>query len=142
MALHFLIGSALLPAGYELAFRAIGRRGPVAGGLLGLAHGLGSGAALPLMERLHPAKGDLPEHGLMAKEAGSPAPAVFVLGHAIYGAVLGSLMKGEDVEDVEDVEDIEDVENVTAGTAVPVIRTAKDLERDERAREFGPSRPE
>src|SRR4051812_380687 len=60
---HALVGAAAIPLGYDAAFRAIGRRGAGTGAVLGLAHGVASGAVLPWLER---ANGEICDAGPLA----------------------------------------------------------------------------
>lgn len=100
--LHFLFG-LVFAAFYGLVFAAAGRTGPGLGALLGLLHGLFAGAALVnvLLPVVHPrmgtgfdAAGDAPllePPGFLLVNYGPHTPAVTIVAHVLYGAIVGQL---------------------------------------------------
>jgi len=77
---------AVFPFIYAYIFRQIGRAEVLPGLVIGAAHGLLAGIALPLAARR--CKGAKPP-GLLGWRLGRPTPLVMLFVHAAYGALLG-----------------------------------------------------
>jgi hypothetical protein len=98
--LHFLFG-LIFALGYWLIFVVIGEAGVLLGALLGLFHALFAGSALVnvLLPVVHPRMGTgfeaagssptLEPAGFMLLNYGRQTPLVTVLGHVVYGAIVG-----------------------------------------------------
>jgi hypothetical protein len=85
----FVANGALLPFGYRAALRLAGiRGGVVAGGVLGLAHGILAAAGAALLSPLHPR----PRRAALPTRGRPPRRALAVLAgvHVLYGAVVGA----------------------------------------------------
>jgi hypothetical protein len=99
-ALHFAFG-LVFAAGYWLIFRALGHAGWVPGALLGVLHATFAGTILVnvLLPAVHPAMGTpysaatdaplLEPPGFMLLNYGRATPIVTLIGHVLYGAVIG-----------------------------------------------------
>ncbi len=98
--LHFGFG-LLFALGYAAVFAAVGRSGPVFGGLLGLLHGLFAASALVnvLLPAVHPRMGTsfdaagsaplLESPGFLLRNYGRRTFVVTLVGHVAYGAIVG-----------------------------------------------------
>ena len=101
--LHFGFG-VLFALGYWAVFAVIDRSGFLLGALLGLVHGLFAGSALVniLLPVVHPrmgtgftAAGSAPQlepPGFLLLNYGRQTPVVTILGHIIYGAIVGGFV--------------------------------------------------
>ncbi len=102
-ALHFAFG-LLFSLAYVAVLEAIGRSGWLLGAVLGVVHGLFAGTALVavLLPAVHPRMGDdlsaadsaplLEPPGFMMLNYGRRTPAVALVTHAAYGAVVGGFV--------------------------------------------------
>lgn len=102
-ALHFLAG-LLFALIYYAIFLAIGHAGWAIGALLGLAHAMFSGTVLVnvLLPAVHPRMGTpfsaadsaplIEPPGFMLHNYGRATPVVTILGHVIYGAIVGGFV--------------------------------------------------
>jgi hypothetical protein len=102
-ALHFVAGQAFA-AIYYAVFVAIGESSWWLGAAFGLVHGLFSGTALvsTLLPLVHPRMGSdqsaanttplLEPPGFMMLNYGSSTPALTVITHVIYGAIVGGFV--------------------------------------------------
>lgn len=103
-ALHFGFG-LLFAFGYLAVFAALGRSGWLLGMLLGLAHALFAGTVLVnvLLPAVHPRMGTpltdasssplLEPAGFMLLNYGRSTPAITVIGHLAYGAIVGEFIR-------------------------------------------------
>jgi hypothetical protein len=99
-ALHFLFG-LIFALGYWLIFVVIGKSGVLLGALLGLLHALFAATALVnvLLPVVHPRMGTgfdaagsspvIEPPGFLLLNYGRQTPLVTVLGHVVYGAIVG-----------------------------------------------------
>jgi hypothetical protein len=99
-ALHFVAG-LVFAFGYYAAFAGLGRAGWALGMLFGLGHALFAGTALVnvLLPSVHPRMGTpdsaanssplLEAPGFMMLNYGRSTPAVSIVAHVAYGAVVG-----------------------------------------------------
>jgi hypothetical protein len=98
--LHFLNGIAFA-SGYALIFHRLRRAGPRVGAALGALHGVVVLAALlPIVQEVHPRMADedegpdptpmLQPPGFLALNYGPQTPAVTVVAHVVYGAIVGT----------------------------------------------------
>jgi hypothetical protein len=99
-ALHFVAGLVFALV-YYAAFSALGRSGWVLGAVFGLAHALFAGTALVnvLLPAVHPRMGTpvsaanssplLEPPGFMLLNYGRTTPAVTIVAHLAYGAIVG-----------------------------------------------------
>jgi hypothetical protein len=94
-------GFALL---YALAFSFLGRSSWWLGAVFGLVHGvLALTLIIPLLPGVHPRMGSersgprlpvaLEPPGILALNYGRETPMVTILGHVVYGALLGALLR-------------------------------------------------
>jgi hypothetical protein len=100
-ALHFLAGLGFASL-YYLVFRALGESSWWLGAALGLVHGLFAGSALVsiLLPLVHPRMGTqssaahsrplLEPPGFLLLNYGASTPAVTLVVHVIYGAIVGA----------------------------------------------------
>jgi hypothetical protein len=88
-----LLNGGLLAQPYAAALdRVPGVPGWAVGIALGLVHSLVAGAALGVAPAVHPEiPGRLPEPGPFYARQGQSAIALFVVAHAVYGAIVGTL---------------------------------------------------
>lgn len=98
-AFHLANGAAL-GIGYAEVFARIGGAGWRRGAALGLAHGVAAGAALPLLDAANPCvrEGGMPAFGPFGKQSGPLMVAGFIVGHVVYGAIVGAAC-GHDATD-------------------------------------------
>jgi hypothetical protein len=99
--LHFVAG-LLFAMAYEVGFIALGQGGWVLGAGFGLIHGLFAGSALVniLLPIVHPRMGKpmssiestalLEPPGFMMMNYGPSTPAVSLVAHVVYGAIVGA----------------------------------------------------
>jgi hypothetical protein len=90
-ALHLLLGTVVFPAGYVALFEWLDRADAPLGLLLGAAHGVLAGAALPLLARRSRCAraGDAPDPGLFGHRLGAATPLGLLVVHLLYGGLLG-----------------------------------------------------
>jgi hypothetical protein len=100
---HFVFGASFA-LGYYLVFLVLDTSGVLLGGLLGIIHGLFAGTALVniLLPVVHPRMGSelsssrtsprLEAPGFMMLNYGRAAPAVSLVAHASYGAIVGAFV--------------------------------------------------
>lgn len=90
-----LVSGIVFAVIYVLIFNFLGTtNGWLYGAIIGLFHGLGVGAVLmPMMGAMHPAikAGKLEAPGFFGINTGSMTPMGIVVGHIIFGAVLGGV---------------------------------------------------
>ena len=103
--LHFVAGLVFAFV-YYVVFAALGRAGWGLGMLFGLVHGLFAGTSLVnvLLPAVHPRMGTpdsaanssplLEAPGFMLTNYGRATPAVSILAHLAYGAIVGSFIGG------------------------------------------------
>ena len=93
--LMHLVSGIVFAFVYAVIFAAVGAgasNGWLIGGILGLAHGLMVGAVvMPMMGTIHPAvkAGTMTAPGFFAINRGEATPAGMIVGHIIFGVVLG-----------------------------------------------------
>ena len=104
-ALHFVFG-LLFSLAYYAAFLALGRSGWALGAVFGLLHALFSGTTLVnlLLPAVHPRMGTtmsaadsaplLESPGFLLLNYGRATPAVTILAHLAYGAIVGGFARG------------------------------------------------
>jgi uncharacterized membrane protein YagU involved in acid resistance len=102
-ALHFVFG-LLFALAYYAIFRVIDKSGVLLGALFGLVHALFAGSALVnvLLPVVHPRMGTgfdaagsapvLEPPGFMLLNYGRQTPVVTVVGHIVYGAIVGAFV--------------------------------------------------
>lgn len=100
---HFAFGLSFA-LGYFLLFVSLDASGPVLGAVFGVAHALFAGTALVnvLLPLVHPRMGStfsssrttplLEEPGFMMLNYGRATPAVALVAHAAYGAIVGAFV--------------------------------------------------
>ena len=94
--LFFILGSTLVPVLYEIVMNAWAGPGWDTGAVVGLAHGTLAAAALPLLGTISASvrSGPLPHPGLFGLNWGRFTPAAVVLGHVVYGGIVGAVLAG------------------------------------------------
>jgi len=94
MLIHFAFGMGIALI-YAAIFEQTGAvNGPLTGGIIGLLHGLIIGLiVLPMMGTLHPAMraGRVEIPGFFAINKGSASPLYIMIGHLIFGSVIGAV---------------------------------------------------
>lgn len=91
---HVLNG-LVLAGGYQLAFRALHARASAPrGAALGLLHGAAALAGLALLPRVHPRPLAAGLKPLSPAAYGPLTVPGMLLGHVVYGAVLGAMLNG------------------------------------------------
>jgi hypothetical protein len=93
MAVHLAMGS-VLALGYALIFAVVwGQASWTTGALIGLAHGLAAGAGFPMLDRMNPCvrDGRMRGFGLFGRGYGWMMTAGLLMGHIVYGAIVGWL---------------------------------------------------
>ncbi len=94
-ALAIIVAGIVFAIIYVLIFNFLGTTsGWLYGAIIGLLHGLGVGAVMmPMMGATHPAikAGKLEAPGFFGVNAGKMTPMGIVVGHIIFGAVLGGV---------------------------------------------------
>lgn len=90
----YLLGSSLVPAVYRGVLGAVGGVTWGSGALLGLVHGMLMVAALPYVAKVSVCvrNGRIPPPGRLGLAWGKGTPVGIVLGHALYGGVLGAAL--------------------------------------------------
>ena len=96
LALYLLLGVTAVAAVYGALMGAVGGAGWDAGVVVGAVHGAATVAALPLLGKASRCvqKGRLPHPGRFGLQWGASTPAVVMLGHMVYGGVLGAVLAG------------------------------------------------
>jgi hypothetical protein len=94
VVLFMLLGCTLLPLVYALVLRAMGGAGWATGALAGGLHGALTAAGLPWTARASRCvkKGRMRAPGRLGLGWGRATPAGIVVGHVVYGAVLGAVI--------------------------------------------------
>jgi len=96
LVLYLGLGMTVVAAAYAALIRMLGGSGWDAGVVVGAVHGALTVAALPLLGRASRCvrKGRIPHPGRLGLKWGTSTPAVVVLGHMVYGGVLGAVLAG------------------------------------------------
>ncbi|HEX8455327.1 MAG TPA: hypothetical protein VF647_24830 [Longimicrobium sp.] len=96
LVLYLGLGMTVVAAVYAALIRLLGGSGWDAGVVVGAVHGALTVAALPLLGRASRCvrKGRIPHPGTLGLKWGASTPAVVVLGHMVYGGVLGAVLAG------------------------------------------------
>lgn len=91
-----LLGSSVVPLAYGLALEALGAPSWRAGAVLGALHGLAAAAALPGLGMISACirSGAFPPPGMLGIGWGRFTPLGLVLGHVLYGGVVGAILAG------------------------------------------------
>lgn len=94
ICLHLMNG-AVLALGYAVIFRAIGASTWWAGAIIGFVHWIAAGLAFPLMDRANGcvADGRLRGFGVMGRNYGVMMILGLLLGHVVYGAIVGAIYR-------------------------------------------------
>ncbi|HWK89544.1 MAG TPA: hypothetical protein VNP72_06095 [Longimicrobium sp.] len=94
--LFLALGISLVPALYALLMGALGGPGWGTGTLAGLLNGVLVVAALPLLERVSGCikEGRVPPPGRFGVGWGRATPLAVLVGHGVYGAILGGVLAG------------------------------------------------
>lgn len=94
--LFLALGVSVVPLAYAWVLQAAGGAGWGSGTLAGLLHGAAAAAALPLLGRVSRCVkvGRLPPPGRLGLQWGRATPWAVLLGHGVYGAVVGAVLKG------------------------------------------------
>ncbi len=92
----FLLGSTVVPALYSLVLGSWGGANWQSGAAVGVVHGLIAVAALPLIGTISASvrSGPLPHPGPFGLSWGRITPVAIVLGHGVYGGVVGAILAG------------------------------------------------
>jgi hypothetical protein len=92
----FLLGSTLLPALYAVVMGSWTGIGWPGGAVVGLVHGVIAAAALPLIGTISASvrSGPLPHPGQFGLSWGRMTPVAVILGHGVYGAIVGAVLAG------------------------------------------------
>lgn len=90
----FLLGTILFPAVYHPLLEGVGALAWWSGALFGLLHGVLVAAAFPLAGRVSVCvrSGRIPPPGRLGLRWGRGTPAGVLVGHAVYGGVLGAVL--------------------------------------------------
>lgn len=96
LAMH-VVGSGIVGIAYLWAFEAITQRAGVTRGLaVGAVHlvvaGIATGIVLPAVHRLIPEM--VPSPGFFLASFGAVGVAAFVVGHLVYGGIVGAMCAG------------------------------------------------
>ncbi|HEX8431202.1 MAG TPA: hypothetical protein VF625_07935 [Longimicrobium sp.] len=96
LVLYMLLGVTLVAAAYGWLMAGLGGVGWDAGVVVGAVHGAATVAALPWLGRVNRCvkKGRVPAPGAWGLGWGASTPPAVVLGHMVYGGVLGAVMAG------------------------------------------------
>jgi hypothetical protein len=94
MVLFLSLGSTLVAAAYAALLQGLGGASAASGGVLGMVHGALFVAALPLIGTIDACvrEGLVPAPQRWGLGWGWLTPAVVVVGHVLYGAVLGAVL--------------------------------------------------
>jgi hypothetical protein len=94
VVLFMLLGCTLVPAAYALAMRSVGGAGWGTGALVGGLHGALVAVGLPWLARANRCvrNGGMRAPGRLGLGWGPATPAGIVVGHVVYGAVLGAVV--------------------------------------------------
>ena len=93
-AILLVLGSTLVPLVYAWLIEAMGGASWQTGLALGLVHGLAAAAFLPIFGTISACirAGAIPAPGPMGTRWGWLTPLALVLGHGLYGAVVGAIL--------------------------------------------------
>ena len=94
MMIHLVMGIVLFPVIYRLALQRGDRSGTAAGALFGLVlWAIANFMVMPMIGVIHPAVkgGMMPAPGFLMLHLGVMAPVGSLIGHLVYGALLGKL---------------------------------------------------
>ena len=94
MVIHLMMGSVLFPAIYRFTLQPSSDSGTGRGALLGLILWAAANLiVMPMMGAIHPMvkSGMMPAPGLLMLNLGLMAPMGSLIGHLLYGALLGKL---------------------------------------------------
>jgi hypothetical protein len=96
LALYLLLGVTVVAAAYGALMEVVGGVGWDAGVVVGAVHGAATVAALPLLGQVNRCvkNGRIPQPGRMGLQWGASTPAAVILGHMVYGGVLGAVLAG------------------------------------------------
>lgn len=96
LAVYLVLGVTLVAAVYGVLMRVLGGAGWDAGVVVGAVHGVLTVAALPVLGKASRCvrNGRIPHPGRLGLQWGASTPAVVVLGHMVYGGVLGAVLSG------------------------------------------------
>lgn len=94
LVLFLGLGTTILAGLYAWLMHAAGGAGWGSGSLVGMLHGGAMVAALPWLARVNRGvrAGRIPQPGRAGLQWGRAAPAGVVVGHVVYGAVLGGIL--------------------------------------------------
>jgi hypothetical protein len=94
--LLLLLGSTLVPAVYAFLLDRLGEPSATLGAALGAAHGLLTAALLPAWGAVSAGvrSGLVPPPGRLGLGWGRPTPVGIVVGHVVFGGVLGAILAG------------------------------------------------
>ena len=95
-ALFVAAGTTVLAAAYAAVLGALGGPGWGTGILAGALHGALVAGALPWLSRASRCvrQGRIPPPGHLGLAWGRATPALIILGHAVYGGILGAVLAG------------------------------------------------
>ncbi len=94
MMIHFTMGTVLFPAIYRFALQPHNSSGTGSGALFGLILWAAANfMVMPMMGAIHPAvkSGMMPAPGFLMLHLGVMAPVGSLMGHLVYGTLLGKL---------------------------------------------------
>jgi hypothetical protein len=80
--------ASFIPLGYAVVFETVGNADVPLGAVLGVAHGIVVGIALPVIAR-RPRCTDAPHPGLFGWRRGAATPLLLLFVYGVYGAALG-----------------------------------------------------
>jgi len=95
MVIHLMMGVVLFPAIYHFMFQPVGGGGTSRGVLFGLLLWAAANLmVMPMMGAIHPMvkRGMMPAPGMLMLHLGLMAPVGSLLGHLVYGVLLGQLV--------------------------------------------------
>lgn len=94
--LYLLLGSTAIAVLYAWLMARFLGVGPGVGLLLGIVQGLLTAALLPIIGTISASvrSGSMPEPGPFGWSWGRTTPLVVLLGHTVYGGVLGAILAG------------------------------------------------
>ena len=92
--IHFTFGAGIALLYAVIFEHASINNGTITGGVIGIFHGIIIGViVMPMMGLLHPAmrKGKVEGPGFFAINKGSASPIYIIIGHIIFGLVIGTV---------------------------------------------------
>jgi uncharacterized membrane protein YagU involved in acid resistance len=101
MMIHFMMGTLLFPAVYRFVLQPGGGSGTHLGALWGfILWGVANLMVMPMMGGIHPMvkSGMMPAPGFLMLKLGVMAPVGSLIGHLVYGALLGKLAGSKGVQ--------------------------------------------